>query len=263
MSKIYIKFKNHPQLKLNIKDTKITNQWVKLLQYNINSSLPVYRDRIKYNVEYMFELAHRARVAFNWDWEVPTYDLAHTTILHKDLERLLGETGFKDVPEEYDHLLMEMHYCLHIVQNPNKIGTRFGAFQVEWFNDIGFDLDNEFVFGTQKEFGDVELLNPFVGHGPVQIFQENDYTDIPQTCKFHNFVKAGLVISTFDSTVDRTEILNYFKKHAPDFVRQHGEHTIQHYTGFPTVGRVDNLEDFRQLLNCPEIIELESMDFDD
>ena len=263
MNTMYIKYKNHPELVLDIDDTEVNNRWVELIKHNLAGSLPVYRDRVRYNVEYMFELAHQARAAFNWDWAVPEYDLSYTTILHKDLERLLGHTGFENVPEQYDHLLTEIHYCLHIIQNPETIGTRNGAFQLEWFNDSGFDLPTEFTFDSKKHFGDVELLNPFVGHGPVQIFQENDYTEISQTCKFHNFVKAGLVISTYNHSVDRNKILNYFVQHAPDFVKKHGDKKIQHYTGFPKIGRVINLEDFRQLLNCSNIIEIESVHFDD
>ena len=156
-----------------------------------------------------------------------------------------------------------MHYCLHIVQDPEQIGTRQGAFQLEWFNDSGFDLDTEFTFGTNKQFGDVEFLNPFVGHGPVQIHHENDYTNISQTCKFHDFIKAGLVISTYQHTIDRQTILDYFKQHAPDFVQLHGADKIMHYTGFPKIGRVVNLDQFRTLLESPGIIELESINFND
>lgn len=261
MYKINLKFKNHPVLVLSIYDTPIGENFVKLLNNNYTTSLPVYRDRIKYNTKYMFELAHQAKKAFGWEWEIPDYDLAHTTLLHKDLERLLGTTGFQEVPEQYDHLLMEMHYCLHIIQDKESIGTRNGAFQLEWFNDTGFSLDNTFNFGTKKTFGDVELLNPFVGHGPVQIVHENDHTNIDQTCKFHNFVKPGLVISTYDHTIDREIILNYFQQHAEQFVKKHGVEKIKHYTGFPKIGYLDNPDDFKNLLIDSDVIELESMSF--
>lgn len=262
MYNIGIKFKQYPELRLTIYDTPVGKNFVQLIKDNYSASPPVYRDRVKYNVEYMIELAHQAKQAFNWDWEIPSYDLSHTTLLHKDLERLLGQTGFHDIPEQYDHLLMEMHYCLHIVQDPENIGTRTGAFQVEWFNDSGFPLDDTFEFGTKKSFGDVELLNPFVGHGPVQIFHENDYTAIEQTCKFHNFVKAGIVISTYNHEIDREEILKYFRHHATEFVEHHGQEKIMHYTGFPKIGHISNPEDFGNLLSSTDIIELESINFD-
>lgn len=262
MHKIALKFKNYPALRLLIYDTKLGKNFVKLIKDNYANSLPTYRDRIKYNTKYMFELARQAKEAFNWQWDIPEYDLEHTTLLHKDLERLLGTTGFQDVSEQYDHLLMEMHYCLHIVQEKENIGTRQGAFQVEWFNDTGFALDSNFEFGIKKTFGDVELLNPFVGHGPVQIFHENDYTNIPQTCKFHDFVKAGIVISTYDHTINRETILNYFQQHANEFVEKHGAEKIMSYTGFPKIGYIENLDDFKNLLAEKNVIELESMQFD-
>lgn len=258
MSKIFITYKNYDPIVLQIDDTPLGDKYVQLLKDNYQASPPVYRDRIKYNSEYLLDLAQQAKAAFGWDWELTT----DFTLLHKDLEMLLGTTGFEHVSAEYDNLLTEIHYCLHIVQHLDTINSRDGAFQIEWFNDLGFTLDQSFEFNTHKKFGDVEFINPFVGHGPVQIFYEDDHTNITQTCKFHNFVKPGIVISTYNQMANCALILDYFKKHDPAFVNTHTEETILHYTGYPKIGHVVNLNDFKTLLNDPLVIELERIDFE-
>lgn len=258
MSKIFITFKNHVPLELQIDCTPLGNEYVKLIKDNYQARPPIYRDRIKYNSDYLLDLAQQAKLAFGWEWELTT----DFTLLHKDLEVLLGTTGFENVSAEYDNLLTEIHYCLHIVQNPETINSRSGAFQIEWFNDSGFALDQSFEFNTHKKFGDVEFINPYVGHGPVQIFFENDHTHITQTCKFHNFIKPGIVISTYNQIANRELILDYFKKHDPAFVNGHTEETILHYTGYPKIGHVVNLDDFKTVLTDPTVIELERINFE-
>lgn len=263
MSKIRIRFQQHPALVISIQESSLGRRFVDLLRQNyVQHGPPCYRDRIKYNNEYMHELSHRARQAFGWDWDIPQYDIESSTRLHKDLERLLGTTGFKEIPEQHDQLLMELHYCLHIVQNPEHVGTRMGAFQLEWFNDSGFDLDPEFEFAPEKKFGDVELLNPWVGHAPVQVFLENDIIDINMTCRFHDHVRPGLVLGTYNQSINRAEVLQHFLTHAPDFVDRHGIKALAKYTGYPRIGRIQNLDVFQNLLCHPGILEFHSLEFE-
>lgn len=262
MPKIYVKFYDQPTLVLNIIDNKIGQDYTKLVKKNYENSVPVYRDRPKYTEQYMQNLARQAQQHFGWDWTADHYDLSNAPLLHKDLERLLGTTGFTQVPEQYDHLLHELHHCLHIVQHPKNIGKRLGFLQIEWFNDDGFDLDTNFVFQTKMTFGDLQLQNPFVGHGPAQIYLENDYNNIPQTCKFHNFVKPGIVINVSQVySVDVDLVIEQFQRHAPEFVSHHDVEKIRRYTGFPMIGRVDNLTDLKTVVNCPEEIQLEKIEF--
>jgi hypothetical protein len=262
VNQILVTFQNHPALVIDIQSTNLGLRFIDLIKQNCQTyGLPSYRDRIKYTEQYMHTLAIRAQEAFGWQWDIPTYDLQSSIWLHKDLERLLGATDFSQVPQEYDELLMELHYCLHIVQDPGKVSTRQGAFQLEWFNDSGFDLDRDFEFGTVKRFGDVEFLNPWVGHSPTQIFFENDYINIPMTCKFHDRVKPGIVISTYEQKIDRLQVLDYFSTHAPEFVKLHSKEKIMHYTGYPCIGRVSNLDTFRQILTDPNEIKVNKLEF--
>lgn len=259
---ITISFSNSIDLRLSIQQSLLGDRYTNLVQENYLKEFPSYRDRIKYDSKYLRELAKQAKVAFGWNWELPEYDLTVTPTLHRDLERLLSETGFNNVPAEYDNLLHDLHYCLHIVQHPDEVNTRVGNLQIEWFNDNGFSLPADFEFQTQVKFGDCLFQNPYVGHSPVQIDNENDWDSLDQTCKFHTFVKPGIVIYTGPGySISKEHILEKFKRHNPGFVKKHGESTILYYTGFPVIGTVINKDDLQILVDYPTPINLSRIEF--
>ena len=262
MPQIQVKFKNYPALNLDIAETALGHRYTNLIKSNYKREFPIFRDLPKYTVEYMLELAKQAKEAFGWKWEADKYHTGITALLHKDLELLLSK-GFDAIPSKYDHLVHELHYCLHIIQFEQPVKKRHGWLQIEWFNDDGFDLEDTDIFQHSTKFGDLRLQNPYVGHGPLQIFAEQDYTDIPQTCKFHDFVKPGIniVINGYKNfSIDK--ILTAFKTHAPEFVAQHTEQKIIDYIGYPVVGSVTNLEVLRSVVRSP-VLELEEITFDD
>ena len=262
MPSVYVKFKNYNQLTLRINDCDIGKKYCALVWHNYEKSRPIFRDRPRYTVEYMLELAQQAKSQLNWDWSFDHYDVSITTLLHKDIETLVGN-GFADIPKELDDLIHELHYCLHIIQDNNPNRRRDGWLQIEWFNDDGFPLPGTDLFKQKLTFGDLRLQNPYVGHGPLQIFMEKDFSNIPQTCKFHNFVKPGINISIRNYlAVNPQTVLESFKTHSPAFVDLHTPEKILRYTGYPVIGAVENLTDLHLVATAP-VLELEYIDFDE
>ena len=261
MSTINVKFKNYPVLHLAIDSTDIGQRYYNLVKETYDKEPPIYRDTNRYTVEYMSTLVRKAKEVFGWNWEADEYNLENAPLFHKDLEITL-KNGFGAIPAEYDYLVHELHYGLHKLEHGIK-AQRTAWLQIEWYNDAGFDLDRSFNFNPNLNFGDVKLQNPWVGHGPLQIFEESDFTNISQTCKFHDFVKPGINIST--STLlgrDTNQIIDAFKEHDPMFVEMHGEEKIKHYTGYPVIGHVTNLDDLEQCLK-EHILVLDSLSFDE
>jgi len=210
----------------------------------------------------MLELAHQARDAFGWNWDqVTDFESGIAAQLHKDLELLLAN-GFEHIPERYDNLVHELHYCLHLNQFPNKHSRAKSWLQIEWYNDEGFELSPEFEFQKILKFGDVKLQNPFVGHGPWQMWCEQDFINISQTCKFHTWVKPGINIATrnFLGVDNIDEIVQAFEQHDPEFVRLHGADKIKHYTGYPVIGQVINLKDLEHVSQQNNLV-FESLEF--
>jgi hypothetical protein len=265
MPVIVLQFKEQPKLYLDIDNNLVGQQYFDLVHQNYNICPPIFRDRIKYSVEYMQELAKKASQILGWEWEIDKYSIENTPLLHKDLEKLLGAIGFKEVPEEYDNLLHELHYCLHIIQyyDKNKKG-REGWLQLEWYNNQVLPLDDTFKFTTDLKFGDIKLQNPWVGHGPLQVYLEKDFTNISQTCKFHDSIRPGINIVTIDfpSFTESKQLINTFEIYDPAFIEKHGVEKILHYTGHPVVGKVRNLDDLQTIIDAP-FLEFESLEFNE
>lgn len=259
---IYVKFKNYNQLKLVIDDTALGRKYYTLVNRMYKKEAPLFRDTAKYTVDYMLQIARKAKKFLGWEWSFDQYDVSITAMLHKDVERLVGAQGFTNVPAELDDLIHELHYCLHIIQW-GEPATRGGWLQIEWFNDQGFPLTETEIFKSGLKFGDIRLQNPHVGHGPMQVYLEKDFTNVLQTCKFHNFVKPGINISIGEIVdIDPTIVLAEFRKRCPEFVKLHTAEKILQYTGYPVVGKVENLDDLHKVAMAA-VLELEYIAFDE
>ena len=255
-----IKFKNLPHLDVRLDNTLVASQYKELLKSNYQREFPIFRDQQKYTISYLNKLAVQAKRLLGWDWLREHYTIAETTLLHKDIEQYLAN-GFSSIPSEHDWLCHELHFCLHAVESGS---TRNGWLQVEWFNNDRISLpEHLYPKKLNLEFGDIRLQNPHVGHHPLYLFQQNDYTNILQTCKFHNFINPGINIVIKDELITDFNVDRYlfwFKIHSPEFVKLHGEQAILNYTGHPIIGKVVNLDDLVTVSTAP-ILELESITF--
>ena len=258
--KFNIKFKNFDYLICNINNDSVGLRYYELVKTNYQQSFPIYRDRPKFTKEYLSLLAEQANNYFKWDWNVEELALENTTQLHKDIEQLLMN-GFDSIPAELDHVIHDLHYGLHILQD-NVVPSRLGWMQIEWYNDSGFSLE-EYKFKTKLDLGDLRLQNPYVGHGPLQVYTEKDFSNIRQTCKFHDFVKPGinLVTVSTDEFTETDDLITKFQQHDPEFIKMHGIEKIKSYIGFPVVGKVENTDLLEQIVYSKEIIELEAIEF--
>jgi hypothetical protein len=260
--KIRAKFHNQPCLDIQVDDTETGQVYYELTRRQAQLQQPFYSDTALYTPEYMITLAHQAREAFGWDWFSDTYDTSVTALLHKDLEHSIGQLGFEHIPEQYDQLLYDLHHCLHAIQHGKTQPGRSDHFQIEWLTDQSCPLPASFEFSETSSFGDLILINPYVGHNPLQVFRENDWTSITTTCRFHDRVKPGIVITQgFNCTKDA--IVDEFKQHVPEFVAVHGEETIRYYSGIARIGRVTDTTALAAVLQSPGLLQLDQVEFYD
>ena len=259
--KIFLKFYNHPVLAIDVHDTETGRLYYNLTKKQNEIQECFFRDSIIYNKEYMIELAKQASDAFGWNWFSEDYDLSITATLHKDLENYIGKLSFAQIPEKYDMLLYDLHHCLHAIQNTSNY-TRSDNLQIEWMTDASLPLPKSFEFQEQCQLGDLILINPYVGHNPLQIYLENDFSNLQSTCKFHNVIKPGVVIAN-SVIATKDDILKMFKEKDPDFVRLHGEDKIKYYAGSAVIGRVENIKEFIKIKHSQKPLIFEYIEFND
>ena len=258
--KIIVKFHHHTAIEIAVDNTETGRLYFDLSQKQNQQQQPFYRDTIEYTPEYMVDLAHQARAAFGWDWIRDKYDTATTAQLHKDLENFVGKLGFAQIPEQYDQLLYDLHHCLHDIQFGKTRAERQSNLQIEWLCNESLPLPDSFEFRETRRFGDLILINPYVGHNPLQIYRENDFSSLATTCRFHDIIKPGIVL-TQQYTVTKDTILAEFVKQAPDFVELHGADKIRRYAGSAVIGHVTDVNLLKQLKQNKHTLVLEGVEF--
>ena len=252
---VLVKYKNFPALEIELDNNSLKHDYKNLLKKNSQQS-PISRDPCKYTFEYFSVLVKHAKDILKWDWNRDHYSLKELVDLHKDIEMYLSN-GFQNISEEHDNLLHELHYALHAIGAGNSRGRWI---QVEWFNDDGFQMPDDLNFSTQLKFGDVKLQNPYVGHDPIFVYRQRDFTNIAQTCKFHDLVRPGInIMIQSDKFFVNDNFKQWYNAHAESWIQQHGWDKIIRYTGWPRVGRVKNLNVLQQLAVSP-LFEIESVD---
>jgi hypothetical protein len=253
MKNFAIFYKNCDYLEIELDSTKLAHNYFDLLQ-NTYQNYPdvISRDEKYYTLDVFQDLAIQCAEAFNWKWNTNDLSLENRTIMHKDIEHLVGN-GYEHIPEKYDELVHNMHMALHALETGNGRGPWL---TIEWYNDEGFYIAPEdYPKKLKCKFGDIKLQNPFVGHHPAFVYRQNDYTNVELTCKFHDFCKPGvnIVIEDYHS-LPSNHLDNYkkwFHRHAPKFVEKHSWNTILDYTGEAIVGRVKNVNTLQEILEKP------------
>jgi hypothetical protein len=256
-------FKHVEPLHCVLNNTSLSEQYYQLIQqqWSLDQNA-IFRDPQKYTLSYFKTLAHRASAELGWDWKREQYTIQDTVCLHKDIEQYLSQ-GFANIPEQYDELLHELHFALHAIESGSK---RNSWLQIEWFNDCGFALsEDQYPAKLNIEFGDIRLQNPFVGHHPLFVYEQQDYHNIPQTCRLHNFVKPGINIviqneTRYQKSFDWQAYVQWFDTHAADWLQQITVDTLKKYTGHPIVGRVKNLAALENAVRMP-YLEFDRFEF--
>ncbi len=253
-------FKNCEPLNIVLDDTLLAQRWAELVRENYRRDpKPIFRDPQKYTYEYFKHLATKAKHQLGWNWNIEDLSLQSTTFMHKDIESFLVN-GFSSIPEEFDELLHEIHFCLHAVESGSK---RNSWLQIEWFNDDGFELPpDQYPAKIAPQFGDIRLQNPYVGHHPLYLYEQNDRWNISQTCKYHDRVRPGIniVIHNFQDNLDWEDYINWWNEHAVNFLSEKGIDALIAYTGHPIIGKIDNLDTLRACLE-QDYLEIEGIKF--
>jgi hypothetical protein len=261
MSDITVIFRNHPAIHIKLNDTTAARLWRKLFVQNYQQEFPLFRDMQKYTRRYLEQLIDQANLTCGWNFSTNIQSIKDTVELHKHIEVTLAN-GYQHIPAEWDHLLDELHFTLHAIQqNSSSRLTRGSFLQLEWFNDDYVPLPEDFVFQSNFQFGSLRLQNAYVGHPPLMIFNQHDHANVFQTCRFHDRIKSGLhiMINPSNPPIDTNAYSQWWNTYASEFVRQHGWDKIMYYTGYPVIGQVINTDDLANIATCPDVLELQEV----
>jgi hypothetical protein len=246
---IKINIEHHQPLVISMVESNTSKLYMEILSRNLARGDFVFRDPVKYTPEYFHSLCLRAKEELGWSWIRDDYSLEQTTDMHKNIESTLEKTeSFKNIPGNQQNLIHEAHFCIHQMQYSTQ--GRTPSIQIEWFNDDYEDLPNDADFRVDLEFGDLILQNPYVGHPPLQCWQQNDYKNIDRTCQFHDVIKPGIKINTTDLApkLDLDVYKSWWTNKCGEYVQKVGWENILKYTGFPKIGEVIDKDNLRRIV---------------
>jgi hypothetical protein len=261
MSEITVKFKNCPEFDIELYNNTTVNLFLEILKNNLSKELPIFRDPKKYTEEYLGKLIIEVKEKLGWDWLKDQYSIENTVKFHKDIESLLDKEGdFSKIPGDLQNLIHEAHFCIHAIQYLDIERPRGPFLQLEWFNDDYVNLPKNAEFNQCVNFGDLILQNAYVGHPPIQCWQQNDYKNIERTCAFPDRIKPGIKINLCDPAKKFNWDLyeSWWRTNCTEFVNRVSFEKIKYYTGFNIIGKVKNTELLKNILNEP-LLEVEKV----
>lgn len=266
MSDITVIFRNQPPLHIQLYNNTAAHLWKQLFTKNYQQQFPLFRDMLKYTWEYLEQLIDQVNQTCGWNFASKLQTWDDTLELHKHIEVTLAN-GFEDIPASWHDLLHEIHFALHKIQQRelDRKPHRGNFLQLEWFNNDTLPLPEDFVFTPTPKVGSIRLQNAYVGHTPQMIYNQNDFSQVFQTCRFHDLIKPGLHIVCVSNSHPAwwahrlDDYKTQWHTQAPEFVEYHGWERIMYYTGHPIIGKVENLSDLAQVYACPDVLELQEV----
>ena len=254
MPHIKIDFDKFSTLELDIENTETGLLYYNLVKQNLAKEQWQWRDPLKYDEQYFDTLCLQVKEKLGWDWIQKGYSIEQTVKMHKFIEDTLEKTkSFRNIPGEHQNLIHEAHFCIHQIQYGNK-KYRSPSIQIEWFNDSCVPLPLDKKFSTELRDGDVLLQNPYVGHPPIQCYQQNDYESIDRTCQFHDIIKPGIKIQTGRQylSFNIEDYINWWKTNCPEYYNVN-KNELLHYTGWPVIGKVVDIDLLQSIMYEKEL----------
>ena len=258
--KIKISMERHQPLVIDLQENSVADLYTKILERNLANNNFIFRDPVKYTQIYFQELCRQAKEKLDWDWIKDDYSIEQTTTMHKFIESTLDKTdSFKNIPGHLQNLIHEAHFCIHQIQYGSA--KRTPSIQIEWFNNDYEKLPPEAQF-TIPDFGDLILQNPYVGHPPIQCWQQNDYKNISRTCQFPDIIKPGIKIQTQNTPIsfNLEAYKSWWFKKCSSFVEDVGWDKIQYYTGFTKIGQVADKDNLVKIVTDNEPLNIEKIE---
>ncbi len=259
MTQINVNFQNQSPVIIDLQKGDTEDIYIQLLKDNLEKQPPMWRDPLQYDLDYFKQLCQQIKKQLGWAWDLDKWDLESTVQYHKDIEHYLEkDESFKNIPGEQQQLLHEAHFCIHQIQYSDDRLPRGAFLQLEWFNDSYKELPDSKEFKVDLDYGDVILQNPYVGHPPIQCWQNRDNSNIDRTCAFHDRILPGLkiVLTQKPSALDYERYKKWWSEECTDFVNKVGMDKIIKYTGFPVIGEI------RDKQHLGDIIKIKGLKFE-
>ena len=206
--------------------------------------------------------AHRSKELFNFEWDLTNLTQDNFNLWHRDIETF-DLSKYPPWSQEKGDFFIALHTALHaaetLVNNNNSTVSRT-MIRIKWFeSSLPWPEMPKFKSTLDIAAGDIITDYPHVGKTPWQSFQQNDITNLQQSCRLPDACPPGLLIWLTNYTITDTEtkkkiqlkreqqLINWYQQNINQLETLFTQDQMLTYDGGYCIGRLKNIDQLHLL----------------
>jgi hypothetical protein len=250
MSTLSLKFDGIDEIVEIELDSTVNAEFFKnyLLEFKKPADVIWYPKSLKENTDDFLNKAIRARELFKFNWDLDNLTQDNFNLWHRDIETFDLSKHPPWSQEKGDFFIL-LHNALHCAENQIGFSDR-DTIKIKWFaKSIPWPELPIFVPLSDLGIGDIITDYPHVGKSPWVSYQNNDTTNLTQSCRLPDACPPGFAI-WLGTTVrnqqqiknDQQKLINWYQQNIDQLGELFTQDQMLTYNGEHRVGQIKNIE---------------------
>jgi len=262
MSTLALKFDSINEIVEIELDSTVNAEFFKnyLLGFNRPADQLFYPQSAEHTLKDFLNKAHQAKELFNFKWDLTNLTQDNFNLWHRDIETF-DLSKYPPWSQEKGDFFIALHTALHasetLVKNNNFSSSSFSRMMIhiKWFApSLPWPEIPNFKSGLDVTAGDIITDYPHVGKTPWSSYQQNDVTNLTQSCRLPDACPPGFKIHLNNVSIADIQTKNKIKlKHEQQLIKWYQQNIDQlerlftqdqmlAYDGEYCIGRIKNIE---------------------
>jgi len=221
-----------------------------------------YNQSPKESIKDFLNKAQRAKELFNFEWDLTNLTQDKFNLWHRDIETF-DLSKYPPWSQEKGDFFIALHTALHAaelsVKNNNFSFTR-AMIKIKWFApSLPWPETPNFKSKLDIAAGDIIADYPHVGKTPWLCFQQNDITNLQQSCRLPDACPPGFLICLINHKITDTEtkkklqlereqqLTNWYQQNIDQLETLFTHDQMLTYDGEYCIGRLKNIDQLHLL----------------
>jgi hypothetical protein len=217
MSTLALKFDSINEIVEIELDSTVNAEFFKnyLLGFNRPADQLFYKQSAEQVLKDFLNKAHQAKELFNFEWDLTNLTQDNFNLWHRDIETF-DLSKYPPWSQEKGDFFIALHTALHAsetsVKNNNSSFFSRTMIQIKWFSpSLPWPEIPNFKSSLDVTAGDIITDYPHVGKTPWLSYQQNDVTNLIQSCRLPDACPPGFLIWLTNHTITDTETKKKFQ----------------------------------------------------
>ena len=257
MSILALKFDNIKEIVEIELDSTVNAEFFKnyLLEFGRPADQLFYMQSAEQLLEDFLNKARQAKELFNFNWDLTSLTQNNFNLWHKDIETF----DLNNYPwsQEKGDFFIALHTALHgaELREKNNSPSIRKQMLVKWFgSSLPWPEIPKFKSVLDINAGDITTGYPHVGKPPWVCFQQNDNTNLQQTCRLPDACPPSFHIWLINNTIADTnekkkrqlkreqQLTNWYQQNINQLEALFTQDQMLTYDGEYCIGRLKNID---------------------